>query len=202
ASTRAVEWRSLGINFVMVFSPNTLRAAPHTYLVTVTMDADGEDELMATVARDFPTVTAVRVKEALDAVNDLLGKLLFAVRGSNLITLLVGILVLGGAMATGLRARIYDAVILKTLGGTRRVLLGAFLLEYCLLGAVTSIFALIAGTIASWVVVTQVMEFSWAFATSTALFTVAGATSATILAGLATTWRALTAKVSPVLRTE
>ncbi len=200
ASTRAIEWRSLGINFVMVFSPNTLKAAPHTYLVTLVMDPSGEDALMGEVAKDFPTVTAVRVKEALDAINDLLGKLLFAVRGANLTTLLAGILVLAGAMATGLRARVFDAVILKTLGGTRRQLLGAFLLEYGLLGALTSTFALFAGTLASWMVISFVMDFSWSFAPAAALFTLAGAIVITVLAGLATTWRALTAKVSPVLR--
>ncbi len=202
ASTRAVEWRSLGINFVLVFSPNTLRAAPHTFLVTTVMDDTKENSLMTKVASSFPAVTIVRVKEALDAINSLLSKLLFAVRGSNLITLLVGVLVLAGAMATGLRARIYDAVILKTLGGTRRVLLGAFLMEYALLGAVTSIFALAAGVIASYVIITLVMDFTWAFAPVPAFLTVIGATIATVLAGLATTWRALTAKVSPVLRTE
>ena len=37
ASLRQVNWRSLGINFVMVFSPNTLRAAPHNLLATITL---------------------------------------------------------------------------------------------------------------------------------------------------------------------
>ncbi len=30
ANTRVLDWQSLGINFVMVFSPNTFRGAPHT----------------------------------------------------------------------------------------------------------------------------------------------------------------------------
>src|SRR5215204_2183954 len=46
ASLRTVEWRSLGINFVMVFSPNTFAGAPHTHLATVTFP-NGAD-----VARD------------------------------------------------------------------------------------------------------------------------------------------------------
>ncbi len=36
ANLRAVDWQSLGINFVMVFSPNTFRGAPHTHLATLT----------------------------------------------------------------------------------------------------------------------------------------------------------------------
>lgn len=36
ANLRNVEWESLSINFVMVFSPNTFRGAPHAWLATLT----------------------------------------------------------------------------------------------------------------------------------------------------------------------
>ena len=32
---RSVDWQSLGINFVLVFSPNTFRGAPHTHIATL-----------------------------------------------------------------------------------------------------------------------------------------------------------------------
>ena len=32
ANLRKVEWETLSINFVMVFSPNTLRGAPHGWI--------------------------------------------------------------------------------------------------------------------------------------------------------------------------
>ena len=41
---------------------------------------------------------------------------------------------LGGALAAGHRHRVYDAVILKTLGATRLRLLAAYAIEYLLLG--------------------------------------------------------------------
>ena len=37
ANLRDVKWESLALNFVMVFSPNVLRAAPHNVLATVTL---------------------------------------------------------------------------------------------------------------------------------------------------------------------
>lgn len=202
ASLREVEWESLGINFVMVFSPNALRAAPHTHLATIVMSPEHESALLGGLTKTFPTVTAVRVRDALDAVSDLLGKLLFAVRGSNGITLLVGILVLAGAMATGLKSRIYDAVILKTLGATRRQLISAHALEYALLGALTSIFAVLAGAASSWGIVRFVMGFDWQFEPLTAAGTVIFASAVTVIAGFAATWRALTAKVAPILRVD
>lgn len=202
ASLREVEWESLGINFVMVFSPNALRAAPHTHLATIVMDESSESSLLKSITKEFPTITAVRVRDALDAISDLLGKLLLAVRGSNVITLLVGILVLAGAMATGLKSRIYDAVILKTLGATRRQLLTAHALEYALLGGLTSVFAVIAGATAAWGIIRFIMGFDWVFEPFTALATVLFAAAVTVVAGFTVTWRALTAKVAPVLRVD
>src|SRR5690606_14486005 len=35
ANLREVQWESLGINFVMVFSPNTFAGAPHAWLATL-----------------------------------------------------------------------------------------------------------------------------------------------------------------------
>ncbi len=37
ANLREVKWESLAINFVMVFSPNTLESAPNNYLVTISL---------------------------------------------------------------------------------------------------------------------------------------------------------------------
>ncbi len=40
ANLRVVDWQNLGINFVLVFSPNTFAGAPHTDIATLTF-ADG-----------------------------------------------------------------------------------------------------------------------------------------------------------------
>ncbi len=37
ANLREVKWESLAINFVMVFSPNTLAGAPHNLLATIAL---------------------------------------------------------------------------------------------------------------------------------------------------------------------
>jgi putative ABC transport system permease protein len=65
ANLRRVNWRSMGINFVLVFTPNTLAAAPHSHIVTVEMQGGDEAKLLNDMAADFPSVTAVRVKDAL-----------------------------------------------------------------------------------------------------------------------------------------
>ncbi len=202
ASFRKVDWRSLNINFVMVFSPNTLKGAPHMNIVTVSMDDDAETDLLSRVAAAFPTVTAVRVKDALDAVSDLLAKLLVAIRSASVITFAVGILVLSGAMTSGLSARIYDAVVLKTFGATRRQLIAAYVLEFTVLGLSVAVFAVIIGGLAAWAIIRFVMEMQFEFSLSVAAATAVIAMIITIAAGLATTWRALGARPARILRTE
>ena len=135
ANMRTVDWQSLGINFVMVFSPNTFVGAPHTHLATLSFPDGGtpaeEGAVLRAVADSFPMVTTVQVKDALYAIGGIIANLVLGIRGASALTLLVAALVLGGALAAGHRHRVYDAVILKTLGATRARLLAAYSIEYC-----------------------------------------------------------------------
>jgi putative ABC transport system permease protein len=202
ANLRHVDWRSLQMNFAMVFSPNTLSGAPHANIVTVSTEAATESAMLTAVADAFPTVTAVRVRDVLAAVDDLMAKLIVGVRAASAVTFVTGILVLAGALAAGLGGRLYDAAVLKALGATRRQLVSAFAIEYALLGLIAAIFAVAAGSIAAWALVYFLIEIPWSFSAATALLTAVGAVFAAVTAGLLTTWRALHAKPAQLLRTE
>ncbi|MEL6819458.1 MAG: ABC transporter permease [Pseudomonadota bacterium] len=203
ASFRQVEWESLAINFVMVFSPNTFAGAPHSWLATLTMpEADGakEGEVLTAVTRAFPSVTSVRVKDAIDVVNRVVGQLATAIRVSAAVALVASVLVLAGALAAGNRGRVHDAVVLKTLGATRGTLIRAFVTEYALLGLATAIFALAAGGVAAWFVVNRIMTLPWSFSPTLAIVTIFVSLICTVGFGLAGTWRVLGQKAAPVLR--
>jgi putative ABC transport system permease protein len=204
ANLRRVDWESLGINFVMVFSPNTVRGAPHTHLATMTLPGGGsaeeEGNVLRAVAQHFPMVSAVRVKDALDALASLVANLLLAIRGASGLTLVAAALVLGGALAAGHRHRVYDAVILKTLGATRARLLAAYSLEYALLGTATALFAVLAGSLAGWAIVAQIMHLRFTFLPLPALAAALAAVVVTVVLGLAGTYRALGEKPAAVLR--
>ncbi len=202
ANFRKVNWRTMGINFVMVFSPNTLKSAPHSHIVTVEMEGGDEAKLLNAMAREFPSSTAVRIKEALVTVSELLGKMLSAIRGANALTLLTGILVLAGALAAGLSNRIYDAVVLKTYGASRAQLMGAFIIEYAVLGLATAVFGIAVGSLGSWVLATWILDMLWSFSIVVAASTALLAMMITIAAGLMVTWAALAAKPAPILRNE
>jgi putative ABC transport system permease protein len=192
----------MGINFVLVFTPDTLAKAPHSHVVTVEMNGGDEAKLLNTMAATFPSVTAVRVKDALATVGQLLGQMLAAVRGANGLTLLTGILVLAGAMASGLATRSYETVVLKTYGATRVQLLLAFMVEYGLLGLVSALFGILSGTLGAWYLARFILDMPWHFSWSTAVVTAVAAMVLSIAAGLLVTARALSAKPSTYLRNE
>jgi putative ABC transport system permease protein len=200
---RKVQWESLSLNFVMVFSPNTFRGAPHAWLATLTdpsASATEETAILKAVTNTYPTVTSVRVKDAIDIVNQLVGQLATAIRAAASVALIASILVLAGALAAGNRARTHDAVVLKTLGATRAMLIRAFSYEYLILGAATAIFALLAGGVAAWFIVSRIMRLPSAFLPDVAGLTIATALVLTVGIGLIGTWRILGQKAAPVLR--
>jgi putative ABC transport system permease protein len=145
-------------------------------------------------------VTTVRVKDALDIVNQLVGQLATAIRAAAAVALIASVLVLSGALAAGNRARVHDAVVLKTLGATRTTLIGAFTLEYLLIGLATATFALAAGGVAAWFVVARIMNLPASFLPEVAASTVVIALVLTVGFGLLGTWRVLGHKAAPVLR--
>jgi putative ABC transport system permease protein len=200
---RNVDWQSLGINFVLVFSPNAFKGAPHTHIATLTEthpDSTGDAKIIRAVADAFPMVTSVRVREALETIGSVVSNLVLAIRGASAVTLISAILVLGGALAAGHRHRVYDAVILKTLGATRARLLGAYALEYLLIGFATAVFGVIAGSVAAWLIVTRLMTLSFIWQAGSAAGVVLAALIVTVGLGLAGTLLALNQKPATVLR--
>ena len=202
ANVREVRWRSLSINFVMVFSPGVLEGAPQTQLATLNAPPGALADIEAAVTDRLPNVTAIRVGEVLGLVRGVLDRIAAAVRIAAGVTLVAGILVLAGAAAAGHRRRVYDSVVLKVLGATRRRVLAAYAIEYGLLGAATAAIAGLVGTVAAWAVVTRIMEFEWLFQPWIAIATLAGATALTLAFGFLGTWRALGDKAAPLLRNE
>ncbi len=204
ANLRAVDWQNLGINFVLVFSPGAFAGAPHTDIATLTF-ADGgttaeETALIKALADAFPAVSAIRVKDALDAVDHIVGNLVLALRGASAVTLIAAALVLGGALAAGQRFRIYDAVVLKTLGATRIRLLAAYALEYLIIGLAAVVFGVAAGSVAADLVVTRIMEFQFVWVAIPAAGIALLALLVTVMLGLAGTFTALGHKPAEVLR--
>jgi len=142
----------------------------------------------------------VRVREALETVAALAGRLDLAIRAAAGVALATAVLVLAGALAANQRARLIDAVTLKILGATRKRLIAASLIEFATLGAATAAFGVGAGTFAAYVVVAYLMGFDFSFLWGETLVAALGGLALTVGLGEIGAWRALGRKPAEVLR--
>ena len=202
ANLRRIEWTRLGINFAIVFAPGTLEAAPHTVLAAIWAPKGSEEALVGRVVEKYPNVSAIPVREALAAIERIVAAIGMAIRLAALVTLVAGALVLGGAVAADYRRRVYEAVVLKVLGATRRTIAAAFLVEYGLMGLVSVMIAAALGTLVAYLLVTGPLDADWSFAPAPLAVVLAAAIALAMVLGFAGTWRVLGAAAAPQLRHE
>jgi putative ABC transport system permease protein len=202
ASLRRIEWTTLSINFVFVYSPGILDKAPHTFLATVKATPDAEDAIFKTVTEQFPNVTVVRIRDAIETAADVLGNIGLASRVIGFLSILAGVLVLAGAMLATQQRRVHEAVVMKVLGATRARIAGIFAWEFAALGLATAVAALGVGTLGAYLVVHRLMGLDWTFLPTVAVAVALGAMAVTLAFGLAGTLAALRQRPLALLRNE
>ena len=202
ASLRRIEWTTLAINFVFVYSPGTLDRAPHTFLATVKSTPEAEDAIFKAVTDQFPNVTVVRIRDAVETAAGVLGNIGLASRVIGFLSILAGVLVLAGAMLATQRRRVHEAVVMKVLGATRARIAGTFAWEFAFLGLATATAALGVGTLGAWLVVRRLMNLDWTFLPTVAIAVALGAMALTLAFGLAGTLAALRQRPLALLRNE
>ena len=202
ASLRKINWRSLRFDFAIIFSPGVLDSAPHSHIAALQAPEALENKIEESITNKFKNVSIIRVREALEAAAQILNGIGMAVRSISSITLLVGSLVLAGAIAAGRQQRIYDAIIFKVLGATRWIIIKTLIYEFCILGFLTSFCSIVLGTLVGWTVVKYLMELNWQFSLQSILMSVIICLTITIIAGLAGTWSALSQKAASQLRND
>jgi putative ABC transport system permease protein len=201
-SIRRVDWQSLTTNFFVVLSPGALEGAPATWVATARVPAEAESALQNAVVGAFPNVTAIPVRDVMERVAVVLGDIAVAVRLVALFTLGTGLVVMAGALAATRSQRLYESVVLRTLGATRGVVARAFAVEYGLLGATAGIGGGLLATILAWAVVRWVLDAPWSFDPAPLLLGLAATIALALGVGFLTTFRLLGEKPFPVLRRE
>jgi putative ABC transport system permease protein len=162
SSFRRIEWDSLGFNYVLVYSPNAISDAPHNLAATIDLPADAaKTGLLRKLVRAFPASSVIETGTLLRDARALLTQMSVAILAAASVTVLAGIAVLLGAIAAARAARLYDTVILRVLGASRRQLLLLQLAEYGLLALILAGVALALGSFIGWLVMTQMFEFDW-----------------------------------------
>ncbi len=200
ANLRHIDWTSAGLNFVLVFSPGVLDAAPHAYIATLHADVAAENGLRRELARLFPNISIISVRHVIEDIRAMLGSVDSIVRGIALIAFASGLIVIAETVVAAQRRRLGEAVILKVLGATRPLVMTVFTLEHAILGIAVALPALAVGTVASWAIVTLALDFAWIMPWAATSLLFALALGVSLIAGVVTGWTLLSAPAAPVLR--
>ena len=200
ANLRVIDWSTLGINFAMVFAPGALESAPKTFLATVHADPAHDTALARAVTDRLPNVSAIGLRDVLTEVRRVVAQIGAAARTVAAITLVASALVVAGAIAAGQRRRVYDAVVLKVLGATRGDVTKAYVAEFALIGATAGVLAAALGTLAGYLVVTQLLHLEWYFLPMDVALNATVCLVLSLVFGYVGTWRALGQNTARVLR--
>lgn len=201
ASFREIDWRSLGFNFAVIFSPGAIDDAPYTLMATV---APGEGRPTAaferSLTRDLPMVSAIRVSDVVAQVKSLLESIDGAVRIATAFAIAMGMIVLAGSVVATRRQRARDIVLLRLVGATRGEVARSQLVEFAALSAAVALVALGAGVLAAQQVVTRLFEFQFRPDWITLSQIPAGAIALAVLAAFLAALPALNARPAQGLR--
>jgi putative ABC transport system permease protein len=201
-SLRKVDWQSLTMNFFVVVSPGALDGAPATFVATARTPAATEPALQSAVVGAFPNVTAIPVRDVLERVGVVLGDIAVAIRVIALFTVGTGLVVMAGSLTATRYQRLYESVVLRTLGATRGAVARAFAVEYGCLGAAAGLGGTALAAALAWVVLRFVLDTPWRFEPLAMLAGVALTVVLSVAIGFLATFRLLGAKPLPVLRRE
>jgi putative ABC transport system permease protein len=162
ASFRRIEWDTMGFNYVLVFSPNTLADAPHKLAATVDLPpGSATGPLLRALVKAFPSSSVIEVGGVLRDARALLSQMGAAILAAASVAVLAGLAVLLGAVAAARASRTYDNVILRVLGASRKQLLLLQLAEYGALALLLALVALVLGSGIAWLVIVELFEFDW-----------------------------------------
>jgi putative ABC transport system permease protein len=142
-SFREIRWQTLRPNAMILLSPGEIEAAPKVYVASLRLPgAEARQRLQERLVAQHANLTVIDASEAAQTLLLILSRVssVFDVLGA--LALLVGAIILGGAIAAGRFARQKEAMLFKVLGASRadlRRILGA---EYAILA--------VLGTLSGW----------------------------------------------------
>ena len=161
SNLRSIDWSSMQMNFLMVFSPGLISTAPHNLLVSLQMPTAHEDGIEKLLTDHYKNISVIRVREAMEMVLDMMAQLSFAVQAISALALIAGLFVLLGALSAEQSLRLNDATIYKVLGVTKWQQLAAWGMEYGFIALMAAFFSVSAGAGFGYYIVEFIMNFDY-----------------------------------------
>ena len=163
-SIREVEWSdSRNGGFMFIFRPGVLDDAPHTFLGFLKGPSNGDERgrFQRELVTAFPNISIVDLRDILDTLQDVIGKISLAISVVGIIALVSGGLILIGSVAMTRFQRRYETAIFRTLGASKKHVALMMLFEYGTLGALAGVIGMAGAEVLTWALSRHVLELSW-----------------------------------------
>ena len=201
-SMRQVDWGSFTMNFFMILSPGALDGAPMTYIASAKVEAEKELPLQHALVRALPNVTAIKVGDVLANVARLLEQLAWAIQGIALLSMVSGAVVMTAAVSSTRYRRLYESAILKAIGGTRRIVVESFAVEFALIGGLAGLIGVGLASALSWAILHFFLDLSWTVQPMVLGWGLLATVGLAVAVGLLSTFKILGESPLAVLRQE
>jgi putative ABC transport system permease protein len=148
---RKVDWQRVQPNFFIVFPDGPLNTAPQFHvLVSRTETREASANIQRAVVENYPNVSAVDLDLILATIQSILDKAAFVIRFMALFSIITGLIVLAGSVIISKYQRIRENVLLRTIGASRKQIIGILLAEYTFLSMSAALAGLILSGLAGW----------------------------------------------------
>ncbi|MDH5301047.1 MAG: FtsX-like permease family protein [Gammaproteobacteria bacterium] len=183
SSLREVSWDSFEPNFFVLGSPGSMDGLPATYMTALYLGSE-DYTLLNQMLQAFSNVSVIDVAAIMTHVRNVITRVSNAVEYVFGFTLLAGLMVLYAGIQSTHDERLQESAIVRTLGGQKKQVLQALLMEFVLLGVLAGTLAAALASALAWGLATWVLKIDYHFNALVWLLGVGGGALAVGLAGV------------------
>lgn len=154
-----------GVNafFYFTFEEEVLKNAPQTVFATARVETNEITKYQNIIAKEYPQITVINGESTAKTIGDIIERLSSTVSFFTLFSLIGGILILISSIYATNIQRIKESVYYKLVGANKKLITKIFLLEYFIIGFLSSLIAVVFSLLVSFGISTFFLEinFTW-----------------------------------------
>lgn len=147
SNTRSLNWDNMTPNFYFLFPEGVLENFPRSFISSLYVPPE-EKLFVNDLLRAHPTIQVIELDKVIDRIRTIVTQI---TRGLELMTVLIlgcGVLVMFAAVSMSMNERLQESAVLRTMGSSRRLILGVQWVEFAALGLMAGVIAAMGAELA------------------------------------------------------